>query len=140
MRAFKLLDLFKPSDHHAAVVVDEFGGTVGLVTLHDVLESLVGDVGAVETPHDLPAVRREDGSWLLDGMLDRRELQDLLGLPAMPDAEDYTTLGGFAMAQLGRVPAVGDSFEWCGMRFEVVDMDGYRVDRVWVAVQTHASK
>jgi putative hemolysin len=132
MRAFRLLDVFKESEHHVAIVADEFGGTTGVVTLYDVLEAIVGDVRASQPEQDAAVVRREDGSWLLDGMLEKEELQDLLGLPAMPEAGHYSTLGGFVMTQIGRLPATGDTFEWSGHRFEVVDMDGHRVDRVLV--------
>ena len=108
---------------------------MGLLTPHDVLESIVGEVSiASDGPNDRAAVQREDGSWLLDGMLAMEEVLHLLQLRDEPeDAEDYTTLGGFVMTRLERIPTEGDHFVWHGLRFEVLDMDSHRVDRVLVA-------
>jgi putative hemolysin len=116
-----------------ALVVDEYGTIDGMVTLTDVLEAIVGDIPALDEKGEPAAKRREDGSWLLDGMMSVDELQMLLDLDDLPEeAGDYDTVGGLFMAQLGRVPAVGDTFEWKELRFEVVDMDGHRVDKVLV--------
>jgi putative hemolysin len=135
-RALSMLETFKQAaGRHLALVVDEYGNVVGLVTLHDVLEGIVGEVpgAAGALGPDLSAVRREDGSWLLDGMLPVSEMIHLLDLKAAPeDAEDYNTLGGFVMARLGHIPAVGERFAWADLRFEVMDMDGHRVDKVLV--------
>lgn len=109
-----------------------YPGIEGLVTPDDVLEALVGDL---EEPGQAPVVRRGDGSWLVDGLLDAKELEEHLGLRGLPDERegDYQTVGGMMMARLGRVPAGGDRFDWGGFSFEVVDMDGHRVDKVLVA-------
>lgn len=135
-RALSMLETFKQAaGRHLALVVDEYGNVVGLVTLHDVLEGIVGEVPGVTGAlgPDLSAVRREDGSWLLDGMLPVSEMVHLLDLKAAPeDADDYNTLGGFVMARLGHIPAVGERFAWGDLRFEVMDMDGHRVDKVLV--------
>ncbi len=132
LAAVELLDSFYTSGQHVAVVVDEYGGTQGLVTVHDLLEAVVGDVIGTTEADSARAVRREDGTWLLDGGLpvaDFRELFDLAQLPG--EAENtFETLGGFIMAQLGHIPAPADAFEWSGFRFEVMDMDGRRVDKV----------
>jgi putative hemolysin len=140
--AVQLLDLFYSGGQHLAIVVDEYGGTQGLVTLHDLLEAVVGDVTEGPEMESARAVRREDGTWLLDGGLpveDFRELFDLEHLPG--EAENtFETLGGFIMAQLGHIPAVADSFEWNGYRFEVMDMDGRRVDKVLLAPVNSASR
>lgn len=119
---------------HAALVLDEYGGTEGIVTLIDVLEALVGDLPA---PGELPsaaAVRRADGSWLVDGILPVAEAWDLVATGPLPaEARGaYQTVGGLVMAELGRVPRVGDSLEWQSLRIEVVDMDGRRVDKVLI--------
>jgi len=110
----------------------ERGDIEGLVTPTDVLEALVGDL---EESGGAPIVQRGDGSWLVDGLLPAEELKERMGLRALPDEqeEDYQTVGGMVMAHLGRVPAAGDRFEWEGFSFEVVDMDGHRVDKVFVA-------
>jgi putative hemolysin len=135
LAAVQLLDSFYSGGQHVAIVVDEYGGTQGLVTVHDLLEAVVGDVTEAAEAEGARAVRREDGTWLLDGGLpveDFRELFDLEELPG--EAENtFETLGGFIMAHLGHIPAVADSFEWGDYRFEVMDMDGRRVDKVLVA-------
>ena len=137
--ALDILELFKHSGQHMALVIDEFGGLLGIVTLTDVLEALVGDILSPGSPAESSAVQREDGSWLLDGRLPVYELKDLLDLNELPgeDEAGYDTLGGFMMARLGRIPAVGQYFEYAGRRFEVVDMDGLRVDRVLVTPAQH---
>lgn len=126
----KVLEQFKASATPMAIVVDEYGSVEGLLTLNDLLEALVGDLPDADDS-DPRAVRREDGSWLLDGTLTIHEVSDLPGLPRLPEGE-YGTLAGFILMQLGRIPTVGDRFEWEGTTFEVVDMDDNRIDRVLV--------
>lgn len=133
--AVSLLSLFQESGLHCALVVDEYGGVQGLVTLHDVLRAALGDVTEAQPGEEPMAVQREDGSWLLDGRLPADDFRALLGLRGdLPGEEEgaYETLGGFVMMHLGRIPEVADHFEWAGLRFEVVDMDGRRVDKVLV--------
>jgi putative hemolysin len=132
--ALKLLELFKQSDMHFALVVDEFGSVSGLVTLTDILEAIVGDVPTAEERREPPVVIREDGSYLIDGMFPADSLMELLGLRrlASEDAHAFTTLAGMVIAHLARVPATGDRFRWSGWEFEVVDMVGPRVDKVLV--------
>ena len=130
--ALRVLEMFKKSGMHVAVVLDEFGSVRGLLTLTDILEAIVGDMPVGEDLDEPKAVQRTDGSWLLDGMLTRGEFQDLLGIDQLPEG-DYQTLAGFVISQMGRIPAVADRFEWDGYSFEVVDMDGHRVDKVSVA-------
>lgn len=116
-----------------ALVVDEYGTIDGMVTLNDVLEAIIGDIAALDEEGEPAAMKREDGSWLLDGMMSVDELQMVLDIDELPDESDeYDTLGGLFMAQMGRIPRVGDKFEWADKRFEVVDMDGHRVDKVLV--------
>jgi putative hemolysin len=114
-----------------ALVTDEYGSIEGLLTLHDLLESIVGALPDVrgEEPE---AVERPDGSWLLDGLLPVEEFRDRFDLPPLPDEDRgyYQTLGGFVMMHLERTPVTGDRFDWGGNDFEVVDMDGNRVDKV----------
>ena len=132
--ALRLLELFKRSRPHLALVVDEYGGIQGLVTLNDLLESIVGDIPSFGQPPTPQAIQREDGSWLLDGMLPIDELKDWLKIGKLPgdDAGHFQTLGGFMMMQMGRIPSAAEYFEWGGFRFEVMDMDGKRVDKVLV--------
>jgi putative hemolysin len=132
--ALQLLENFKKSRPHLALAVDEYGGIQGLVTLNDILEAIVGDISATGQPAGPGARQREDGSWLLDGLMPVDEFKDLFQLKKLPEEETgiYQTLGGFMMTQLGRIPEPADHFEWQGMRFEVLDMDGKRVDKVLV--------
>ncbi|HEX7317463.1 MAG TPA: hemolysin family protein [Pyrinomonadaceae bacterium] len=135
--ALQLLELFKNAHTHFALVVDEYGSVQGLVTMHDVLEALVGDMptaGAAEAH----AVERGDGSWLLDGTLLIDEFREIFPVGMLPGEErgGYETLAGFVLTCMGRVPRAADYFEWGGLRFEVVDMDGRRVDKVLVAPAT----
>ncbi|MBI4475371.1 MAG: HlyC/CorC family transporter [Acidobacteria bacterium] len=132
--AFKLLEMFKKSRTHIALVVDEYGGVEGLVTLNDILEDLVGDVASADMPEEKQAVKRPDGSWLMDGKMLIDEVKETLNIDRLPEEESggYQTLGGLVMLQVGRVPVTGDSFQTETHRFEVVDMDGKRVDKVLV--------
>lgn len=128
----KLLAQFRSRGVHLAVVTNEYGGTEGVVTVTDVLEGLVGELAEAGEPVRARAVRREDGSWLLDGLLGVDELEDVLHIDVAA-GNDYRTLGGFVMAGLRRVPSPADAFTAHGWRFEVMDMDGNRVDKVLAA-------
>ncbi len=132
--ALKVLELFKQSSTHIALVVDEYGVVQGVVTLNDVMEVVIGDIPFADHDFESPAVQREDGSWLLDGMLPVEKLKEIFELEDLPgeDRGNYQTLGGFVITQLGRIPAAADHFEWGGFRFEVMDMDGKRIDKMLV--------
>ena len=133
MKALEVVARLRHDKSSVALIVDEYGTIDGMVTLTDVLEAIVGDIPALDDEGEPAAMRREDGSWLLDGMIPVDELQMLLDLNELPeDSDDYDTLGGLFMAQMGRVPMLGDKFEWNNLRFEVMDMDGHRVDKVLV--------
>ena len=134
-RAVDLLQRFRHSRTHFGIVVDEHGSVLGICTLHDIMEGLVGELPTRDMPNRLLVVQREDGSWLLDGMLPMDDFKELLRLSTIPTEEGgrYKTLGGFVMGTLHRVPIEGDHFEAAGLRFEVVDMDGHRVDKVLVS-------
>ena len=132
MSALKVLDRFKRVRTHMALVVDEHGGIEGLVTLNDLMEAIVGELPMADRPAEPRASRREDGSWLLDGMIPIEELKDLLDLPDVPEEErhNYETLAGFVVLRLEDIPQEGQVFDWGQWHFEVVDMDGHRVDKV----------
>jgi putative hemolysin len=133
VNALEVVARLRHTKSPVALVVDEYGTIDGMVTLTDVLEAIVGDIPALDEEGEPAATRRDDGSWLVDGMMPVDEVQMLLDLDELPeDAYDYDTLGGLFMAQLGRVPVTGDKFEWNNLRFEVVDMDGHRVDKVLI--------
>ena len=135
MTGLELLDQFKQTRNHLAVIVDEFGGIIGIITPIDVLESIVGSLPVVDESVERQALQREDGSWLFDGAIPVEEVKDLLELSVLPEEEsgNYETLGGLMMEQFGRIPVAGDYFEWSDLRFEVMDMDGHRVDKVLVS-------
>jgi putative hemolysin len=132
-KALEVVARLRHNKSPVALIVDEYGTIDGMVTLTDVLEAIVGDIPALDDEGEPAAVQREDGSWLLDGMMPVDELQMLLDLDELPaDSDDYDTLGGLFMAQMGRIPTVGDKFDWSDLRFEVMDMDGHRVDKVLI--------
>lgn len=130
MLALKALERFRETGIHMGLLVDEFGGVEGLVTLIDILEALVGDIPTVAEMEDPPVVKRDDGSWLIDALYLIDEFKVTFGVPKMPGEGSYQTLGGFVVFMIGRIPRAGDKFTWEGWQFEVVDMDGNRVDKV----------
>jgi len=132
MPASRALEALRQARVSMALVVDEYGEVEGVVTVEDVLEALVGDMPERRLGEDAAIVRRDDGSMLMDGMLAIDEVKLALGLDGLPDEEAYHTLAGFVLAQLGRVPAEGETVAYGGWRFEVVDMDGQRIDKVLV--------
>ncbi|MEN9870162.1 MAG: hypothetical protein RLZZ171_1150 [Cyanobacteriota bacterium] len=133
-RTLNVLEKFKQTGIHMALVTDEYGGIEGLVTLTDLMEAIVGDLPSAETQDEPMAIQREDGSWLLDGLLAINEFRDIFRNESLPEMQthDYHTLGGFVMHSLKHIPHAGEHFEWDGLRFEVMDMDGKRVDKVLV--------
>ena len=134
--SLRLLEQFKKSGVHVAIVVDEFGMVEGLVTLTDIMESIIGDLterGETPAPE---TVRREDGSWLVDGIMPIDEFEDKLGLHGYKSQGKFETVGGFVLHVLGHFPVTGEHFMYEGTRFEVLDMDGHRVDKVLVQPPT----
>lgn len=134
MRVVQLLDIFKKKPDHIALVTDEYGGIQGLITLHDVLESIVGDVPTTSILPETQIVQRKDGSWLVDGMIPIDEFKEQFEIEMLPEEEKgtYRTLAGFCMRQIGSIPKVGDSFHWDKFQFKIVKMEGRRVDKVLI--------
>ncbi len=132
--ALKALDLIKEAGAHAALVIDEFSGVLGMVTLYDVLKSIVGSIPTAGEEEEIQIIQREDGSWLMDGLLAIDDIKELLGIETLPEEDrvGFQTLGGFMMTILDSIPEVGQYFDVYNMRFEIVDMDGKRVDKVLV--------
>jgi putative hemolysin len=128
----RLLELFKQTGTPIAVVVDEYGSIEGIATVTDILETIAGEFPDPGEAEAGDAVRREDGSWLIDGMMPIDEVEDRLSLRGMRGDGDYHTLAGFVLSKLGHVPRDGDHFTWSNYRFEVVDMDGRRIDKVLI--------
>jgi putative hemolysin len=131
----KSLESFKESGIHIALVIDEYGSLQGLVTLNDIMESIVGEIDSHDQKEERPgAIKREDGSWLVDGMQPIEDFKELMEIDYLPeeDTDTYQTLGGFVMMKLGRIPKAGEHFRQDDVRYEVMDMDGNRVDKVLV--------
>lgn len=135
--ATKVLEMFRKTKNHFGVVVDEYGGVSGIITLHDVTENIIGDLPELDDSDEPEVVEREDGSYLIDGSMMLDDLKDLLGLYSLnkphEDPVEFNTVGGLTMYKLNKIPHTGDSFIVGNFRFEVLDMDGNRVDKVLVS-------
>ena len=131
LSGMELLDHFRASSAQLVLVVDEYGEVQGMITVLDVLEAITGEF-TTPTSEDAWAVQRADGSWLFDGLIPVPELKDRLAMKELPEEDRgrYNTLAGMVMLLLGRLPKTADAVEWEGWRFEVVDLDGKRVDKV----------
>ena len=128
MTVARSLEIFRETAKHIVFVINEYGGLQGLVTTQDILEEIVGDI---EQPQ---AVTREDGSYLIDGLMAIDDFKELVDIEEMPgEGDHYETIAGFVMMQQGRIPKAGDHFVWEQFRFEVIDMDGNRIDKLLVA-------
>ncbi|NCY01803.1 MAG: HlyC/CorC family transporter [Planctomycetia bacterium] len=128
----RLLELFQKERNQLAIVLDEYGGTEGMVTLEDVLEELVGEIHDEHRREASQFVRREDGSWLVDGGASIEDLAETLSIKLDAAPRDYSTVSGLVLAELERIPATGDTVRWRGLVLEVVDMDGRRIDKLLV--------
>ena len=130
----QLLEQFKRTRNHTALVVDEYGEIEGLVSINDVMEAIVGDLPTEASDSDEEIVQREDGSWLVDGMMSLDDFKEHFDLDMIEGEEtgDFQTVAGFVIFMLGRVPVTADRVEWGGFTFEVVDMDRTRVDKLLV--------
>jgi putative hemolysin len=138
MQLDRLLELIQEKHNQLAIVLNEYGGTEGMVTLEDVMEEIVGEIrDEHRRAEDQDFVRRDDGSWLIDGGATISELVERLELQEDETLQnrDFNTLGGLVLDQMGRIPSIGDAVDWNGLRLEVVDMDGKRIDRVLVQSQ-----
>lgn len=134
-RAAHLLEKFRDAETPLALVVDEYGEIQGLVSLNDVALAVLGRVAHSAEPGESPIVQRADGSWLVDGALAVDDLRELLGTSELPGEveQEYRTAAGMLVVQFGRIPRVGEFFSWRGFRFEVVDLDGARIDKLLVS-------
>ena len=134
-RALSVLEEFKRTGIHFALVTDEFGGVSGLVTLNDLMEGIVGDLPSIDDQEEPLVTQRDDGSWLIDGALDLEAFAEVIDEDIFDIEQErrYHTMAGFVMHILERIPQEADSFEWQGYRFEVVDMDGKRIDKLLIS-------
>lgn len=130
----RLLDLFKSTGMHLAVIVDEYGGLEGIATIRDVMEVIAGALPEHWEGARQQATRREDGAWLVDGMMETGDFERVLGLSGIQHDKDYHTVAGFVLHCLENLPVEGDSVSWNGIRFEIIDIDGRRIDKVLVTL------
>jgi putative hemolysin len=129
----RLLEMFQKERNQLAIVLDEYGGTEGMVTLEDVLEELVGEIHSEHhRGRETPFVDRGDGSWLVDGGAGVEALAEIFGIRLDQTPRDYSTVSGLVLARLERIPSTGDQTDWLGLSIEVVDMDGRRIDKLLV--------
>jgi len=137
MLAVRVIELFQRSKNHFGVVVDEYGTMSGIITLHDLIENIMGDLPLLDEVYEPEIIQREDGSWLADGAMLWHELAEKLNVKVPRDEEallsGINTIGGYAMVKLNKVPAAGDVFHAAGFRFEIMDMDGKRVDKILIS-------
>ncbi|MET0262281.1 MAG: hemolysin family protein [Rariglobus sp.] len=142
VNAVQILETFKKSGKHLALVADEFGSIQGVVTLIDVMEAIVGDLPEPGDRHVPQAVQRDDGSWLIDGSMDVDEFKRLFSVESLPgeEDEDFHTMGGFLLDRLAHIPVVTESVLWDGWKFEVADMDRHRVDKILLTKITPAAE
>lgn len=137
MTALKVLELFKQSGLHTALVIDEYGNIKGLIALNDILEALVGDLPTVEELEDKDIMKRDETSYFVNGAISINVFKDHFHIRHLPGEKsaDFNTIGGFVMYKLGKIPVSGDTFDWNNFSFEVADMDGNRVDKLIVFVK-----
>ncbi|MDO8577211.1 MAG: hemolysin family protein [Candidatus Daviesbacteria bacterium] len=130
----KVLELFKKSGIHMALVVDEYGNVQGVISMTDILEAIVGDIPNIDELGEQEIMKRDDGSFLVDGLVPIDEFKEHFHINRLPGEKsgNYHTVGGFVMYKLGHIPLLGDSFEIDLLRFEVLDMDGNRVDKILI--------
>jgi putative hemolysin len=128
--ALKMLDMFRGANVHLAVVTGEYGEILGMLTPADILRAIAGGISDLSFRERGEAVRRDDGSWLLDGQIPIHEVERLLERNDLASGDDFNTLAGFVLWLLGRLPAVGESLTWRDLRIEVVDLDGQRIDKL----------
>lgn len=138
--AMRVLEMEREHGVHEALVIDEYGGVLGFVTLFDVLEAIIGELPSHDQQSEPEIVLREDGSYLIDGLLPIDEFKELLDLDFLPEEDKvgFQTAGGFVLNQIGSIPQAGQSIQWMDLRIEVLDMDGHRIDKILVSrVQAH---
>lgn len=133
--AMAALELFRESRNHIALVVDEYGAMLGIITVYDIIEAIVGELPTAGEKPRWELTQREDGSWLVDGMVPVDDFKDMFELKQLAGEETglYHTVGGFVTHQLEHIPSAGEHFEWGALRFEIMDMDRYRVDKILVS-------
>ena len=134
MQSFKVLETLKDASIHEAIVLDEFGGVIGFITIQDIVSEIVGDISLGQDEEENQIIAREDGSWLVDGLLSIDDFKEYFDLDELPDEDEdhYQTMGGFVTSYLDYIPSPAEKFIWNNFIFEVIDMDRARVDKILV--------
>ena len=134
MQSFKVLETLKDASIHEAIVLDEFGGVIGFITIQDIVSEIVGDISLGQDEEEIQIIKRDDGSWLVDGLLSIDDFKEYFNLDELPDEDEdhYQTMGGFVTSYLDYIPSPAEKFIWNKFIFEVVDMDRARVDKILV--------
>lgn len=142
MQSFKVLESFKQSGTHEAIVLDEFGGVIGFITMKDIISEVVGDISLSQEPEPVQITRRDDHSWLVDGLLPVDDFKEHFDLDTLPEEQrdHYQTMGGFITSYLGYIPIVAEKFKWNNFTFEIVDMDRVRIDKILVTKETESKE
>lgn len=135
--AGRLVRLFKDAPVHLAIVVDEYGAFEGIVTPSDLLAAIAGDIAEAGADDAYEAHHRDDGTWLVDGLMPIHDVEHTVGIEGLDHDEAYQRLAGFMLSQMGKIPSAGDHFIWKDWRFEVIDMDGRRIDKVLITPLAH---
>ena len=132
MESFRILEQFNKTGIHEAVVMDEYGGGIGFITIHDIMMELIGDISAINEPEPMQIIQRDDTSWFIDGMCSIDDFKEKFDIDQLPDEEEdhFQTMGGFVTSQFGYLPAEQESVEWDEFSFKVLKMDRYRLDRI----------
>jgi len=128
----EVLEQFRQAHEDFAIIVNEYSLVVGVITLNDVMSTVMGDLVGPQQDEEQQIVRRDENSWLIDGVTPVQDVQRALDIDTLPHADEYETLAGFLMVMLRRVPKRTDSVDWSGYTFEVMDVDSYRIDQVMV--------
>ena len=132
LTALKAFSAIKGGSVKTALIIDEYGGVSGLLSLADLMETVVGELPLTGDAEEPEMIRRDDGSWLVDGALSVEEFLAELSIGEQPDEGDYETVAGLVLDRMGSIPRAGDTCRWDGLRFEIMDMDGNRIDKILV--------
>jgi putative hemolysin len=142
MESFRVLEKFKETGTHEAIVLDEYGGVVGFITIKDIISGIVGDISLNNEPEPIQIIRRDDQSWLVDGLYSIDDFKEQFELDELPDEDPdhYQTMGGFITSYLGYIPKEAEKFTWNNFTFEILDMDRARIDKIMVIKEDTAKE
>ena len=134
METFRILEQFRSSGTHEAMVLDEYGGVIGFLTLDDILQEIIGTPMSANEPDPVQLTARDENSWLVDGLYSIDDFKTRFDIDELPDEDHdhYQTMGGFLTSYFGYIPKVGEKIDWNGFSFEVVDMDRTRIDKIMI--------